>query len=250
MKIITQLVILSLSLLLVNAYGSDQYCSSLLTQFKSNCTASKVTIDSCCDLRSFLASGVYKTSKGTFDKAAETYCDMTTDGGGWIVIQRNKKSSTVSFDREWIDYEKGFGDLNTEFWYGLEEIHCLTQRGQWEMRLDYQKNDKTWSYLHYSNFSVGSANDEYPLTVEGFTGVGTDAFSYSSNHAPKGMKFSTSDNDNDRHTTYNCAAGYRYGWWHNRCTLVRINYSSPYLYGPGYILLTEMKIRPRNCTMQ
>ena len=78
-----------------------------------------VTIDSCCDLKIFLASGVYKINKGTFDKDALAYCDMVTDGGGWIVIQRNKKSSAVNFNRQWIDYEKGFGDLNTEFWYGL-----------------------------------------------------------------------------------------------------------------------------------
>ena len=102
------------------------------------------------------------------------YCDMITDHGGWIVIQRNKKNSLVNFNKNWVGYEKGFGNLTTEFWYGLEEIHCLTQRGQWEMRVDYQKNDKTWSFLHYNQFSVGNASEEYPLTVGGFTGVGID----------------------------------------------------------------------------
>ena len=68
---------------------------------------------------------------------------MTTDGGGWIVIQRNKNNSLVNFDKNWVDYEKGFENLTTEFWYGLKEMHCLTQRGQWEMRVVYQKNDKT-----------------------------------------------------------------------------------------------------------
>ena len=53
------------------------------------------------------------------------YCDMTTDGGGWIVIQRNKKDSLVDFNKNWTDYETGFGDLNTEFWYGLETICTL-----------------------------------------------------------------------------------------------------------------------------
>ena len=28
---------------------------------------------------------------------------MTTDGGGWIVIQRNKKDSLVDFNKNWID---------------------------------------------------------------------------------------------------------------------------------------------------
>ena len=247
MKIITQLAILTLSLSLANAYANDQYCSKLINDFKSNCTASDVTIDSCCELRTFLASGVYKTSKGTFDKSAETYCDMVTEGGGWIVIQRNKKGSLVDFDRPWADYEKGFGDLNTEFWYGLEEIHCLTQKGHWEMRLDVQKTDKTWTYLHYKNFSVGSANDEYPLSLGGFTGVGTDWLQYSS-QTGHGSKFSASDNDNDKYSSYNCADRYKHGWWHSYCTRVRINYQPPSM--NVNLLTTEMKIRPRNCIVQ
>ena len=40
---------------------------------------------------------------------------MLTDGGGWVVIQRNKNDSLVNFNRKWADYEKGFGDFNTEF---------------------------------------------------------------------------------------------------------------------------------------
>ena len=246
MKIITQLVILTLSLLLVNTYGLENYCSSLIRDYKTNCTSTLFHIDSCCELRTLLASGVYKTSRGTFDKTAETYCDMTTGGGGWIVIQRNKKGSLVSFNRNWADYEKGFGDLNTEFWYGLDEIHCLTQRGNWEMRLDYQKTDNTWSYLHYNYFSVGSAKDEYPLSATGFTGVGTDWLSYSSGNA-QGMKFSTPDNDNDRRSS-NCASSYKDGWWHNSCTHVGINDQPPFVYSS--VLATEMKIRPRNCVIQ
>ena len=83
-------------------------------------------------------------------------------------------------------------------------MHTLTQRGQWEMRVDYQKNDKNWFYLHCNQFSVGSASEEYPLTVGEFTGVGTDWFA---NHPLNGMKFTTPDNDNDKHGG-NCAAFY------------------------------------------
>ena len=49
---------------------------------------------------------------------AQGYCDAYNDGGGWLVVQRRKDGS-VSFDRGWIEYEEGFGDLNGEFWYGL-----------------------------------------------------------------------------------------------------------------------------------
>ena len=171
---------------------------------------------------------------------------MDTTGGGWIVIQRNKKGSLVNFNKNWTDYEKGFGDLNKEFWYGLQETNCLTQGGQWEMRVEYQFNNKTWSYLHYNQFSVGSASEEYPLTVGGFTGVGTDWFNVKS-ETLNGMKFSTPDNDNDKYGG-NCAAYYRSGWWHDHCTWVDINNPKPYLH--GHILFSEMKICPKDCITQ
>ena len=181
-------------------------------------------------------------SMGTF-ATANVYCDMTTDGGGWIVIQRNKKNSQLSFDKNWREHEEGFGDLNKEFWAGLELMHTLTQRGQWEMRVGYQKNDKTWSYLHYNQFNVGSASEEYPLTTGGFTGVGSDLFAYHN-----GMKFSTTDNDNDKNSGVNCAASHKNGWWYNSCYYININRQPPQV--SGSVLSTETKIRPKDCITQ
>jgi len=131
-------------------------------------------------------------SMGTFD-TANVYCDMITDDGGWIVIQRNRKNSKLSFIKNWSKYEDGFGDLNKDFWAGPKLMHALTQTGQWEMRVDYQEEDKTWSYFHYNQFSIGSAIKEYPLTVGGFTGIGTDEFKYHNR-----MKLSSLDNNNDK----------------------------------------------------
>ena len=174
---------------------------------------------------------------------ANVYCDMSTKGGGWIVIQRNRKNSRVSFDRNWREYKEGFGDLSEDFWAGLELMHTLTQRGQWEMRLDYQKEDKTWSYLHYNHFSVGSATEQYPLNLGGFTRVGSD---WLLRHNK--MNFTTIDNDNDGHSN-NCAAIYNVGWWyHSGCYLVNINYQTPVIY--SYRLFSEMKIRPKDCIAQ
>ena len=174
---------------------------------------------------------------------SDVYCDTATDNGGWIVIQRNRKDSTVDFNKTWVDYEKGFGKLKGDFWYGLEAIHCFTQIGQWEMRVDYQKNDKTWSYLHYNQFSVGSASEEYPLTVGGFTGEGTDHFA---SHPLNGMKFSTLDNDNDKRGG-NCASRLKSGWWYNNCELINVNEQPPDVGGNVRVLFTEMKIRPKDC---
>ena len=242
MKIITQLVILTLSLLLVNA---DQYCNNFIKQynmFRNRCSLQNMTINNCCDLRAFTTrSGVYKLNRKTFN-CIDVYCDMNTTNGGWIVIQRNKWGSLVNFNRNWTDYEEGFGDLHTEFWYGLENIHFLTTNIKWEMRVDYYKNG--WSYYHYNQFSVGSASEEYPLTVGGFTGVGTDWFA---RHPHNGMKFSTPDNDNDK-SRGNCAVLYKSGWWYNNFHNININRQPPDVH--AHVLFSEMKIRPKDCITQ
>ena len=234
MNIIT-LVILTLSLLLVGANPLNHYSTGVFS----------VPIKTCCDLRVFppnrVSSGVYKMSynMGTFT-ITNVYCDMSANGGGgWIVIQRNRINSELSFDKNWREYEDGFGDLNKDFWAGLKLMNALTQTGQWEMRVDYQKNDKTWSYLHYNQFSVGSASEEYPLTVGGFTGVGPDQFAYHN-----GMGFSTPNNDNDK-SSINCAASFKSGWWYNSCKHINTNSQPPF--ATGNVLFTEMKIRPKDC---
>ena len=109
------------------------------------------------------------------------------------------------------------------------------------MRVDYQFNNKTWSYLHYNQFSVGSASEEYPLIVGGFIGVGTDRFAYHNR-----MKFSTPDNDNDK-AGGNCAASHNGGWWYNNCGS-NINTQPPRVVGSA--LFSEMKIRPKDCITQ
>ncbi|CAJ0952905.1 unnamed protein product [Ranitomeya imitator] len=55
-------------------------------------------------------------------------CDMDTDEGGWIVIQRRWDGS-VDFFRTWDAYKKGFGSRLNEFWLGNENIHHVTSTG-------------------------------------------------------------------------------------------------------------------------
>ena len=239
MKVAIVLQIATLSL--VKAHGD-------LTYLYTNPSA--VFIKTCCDLRTFPASsGVYKISTGTFS-TTNVYCDMKTDNGGWTVIQRNRINSQLSFTKNWKEYEDGFGDLTSDFWAGLKLIHALTQSGQWEMRVDYQKEDKTWTYLHYNHFRVESANKEYQLDVNGYTGE----VSFDSNRDPftgnnriaNGMSFSTYDNDNDRHSG-NCAVGWQSGWWYNNCYRININHQPPEYEHPNQALFIEMKIRPKDC---
>ena len=157
-----------------------------------------------------------------------------------------KQEGEFSELKNCTDYEEGFGDLNTEFWYGLENIHFLTKNGKWEMRVDYQRNSRTWSYLHYNQFSVGSASEEYPLNIGGFIGEGTDWLA----HQPlNGVRFSTPDNDNDMARLYNCAAFFKNGWWYNNCFIINLNRQPPTV-ASSSIFFTEMKIHPKDCITQ
>ena len=181
---------------------------------------------------------------GTFG-TVNVYCNMTTDDGGWIVIQRNRKDSQLSFNKNWREYEDGFGDLNNDFWAGLKLMNVLTQTGQWEMRMDYQREDNTWSYYHYNQFSVGSPSEEYPLSVRGFTGEGRDTFL-----SHDRSKFSTPNNDNDDSSGTNCAAVNNAGWWYKLCNQINPNSQPPRVGQSMATLYFDMKIRPRDCITQ
>ena len=219
---------------------------------------------SCCEIRDHdfkfslqkPMSGVYNITNfcGNCKSVAQGYCDAHSDGGGWLVVQRRKDGS-VSFNRGWIEYEEGFGDLNGEFWYGLRALNCLTSQGQWELRIDLTHSNGTKTYLHYKKFAVGSARDQYPLQISQFTGIyPVDPFS---THSLNNMKFTTKDRDNDRYLN-NCAIkgdGINgNGWWYNICSLITLNrqYSikqTIYIHSVGWLHypFVEIKLRPMSC---
>ena len=186
---------------------------------------------------------------------------MTSDGGGWIVIQKRVPKGRENFTRSWKNYENGFGDLSGEFWVGLRNINCLTTREVHELRIDMKfKNgtSKTWTY---PTFAVAGPEDKYRLTIGRGTGYGGDGMAHSN-----GMQFSTFDDDNDLNRG-NCAKLYQGGWWYNNC--YRANLNGPHtisLLAGGdrkwskliwiddisddiysYVPSVEMKIRPIKC---
>ncbi|XP_048244107.1 uncharacterized protein LOC125376199 [Haliotis rufescens] len=61
-------------------------------------------------------NGVYSINPDTTIPFS-VYCDMTTSGLAWTVIQKRRDGS-VRFNRTSAEYTDGFGDLKTEFWLG------------------------------------------------------------------------------------------------------------------------------------
>ena len=86
---------------------------------------------------------------------SKALCDMETDGGGWLVIQRRMPNGTVNFTRNWADYENGFGDLNGEFWYGLRNIHALTTENEVELRIDMVRESDGFEFHWTPQTTIG-----------------------------------------------------------------------------------------------
>ena len=94
---------------------------------------------------------------------------MKTSGGGWTVFQCRLDGS-VDFYRGWQDYKNGFGDLNGEFWLGLDKIHRLTTTSKNELRIDMEDTSGNTRYAEYDFFAVTSEQQKYQLSVGTYAG--------------------------------------------------------------------------------
>ena len=142
-------------------------------------------------------------------------CDSVTDGGGWIVVQRRTTGKT-DFNRPWADYKRGFGGLDEDFWIGNDNLHAITSRGKYELRVELKYQGKS-AFAHYADFSVADESDNYRLTLGAYDGTAGDSLAYNN-----GKPFSTLGKDNDEDER-NCAAQYSGGWWYYKCTYACLN---------------------------
>ena len=129
--------------------------------------------------------------------------------------------ASVSFERSWYEYVAGFGDVDGNFWLGLETIHNLTEAQPMKLQIDVVPFDIPAVSVPYPQFHVGDAASEYLLTITSDTrGHSTlcNSFTLASRH-----KFTTYDRDNDYETDINYAAYYRAGWWFSSFSKLNLN---------------------------
>ena len=94
---------------------------------------------------------------------------MTTSGGGWTIFKRRIDES-VGFYLGWKNYTEDFGDLNGEFWLGLDKINRLSNSGQNVLIVDMADFENETRYANYSTFAVADEANQYRLIVGGYTG--------------------------------------------------------------------------------
>eukprot|EP00112_Aurelia_sp_Birch-Aquarium-sp1_P003893 Seg144.2 transcript_id=Seg144.2/GoldUCD/mRNA.D3Y31 product=Tenascin-R protein_id=Seg144.2/GoldUCD/D3Y31 len=175
-------------------------------------------------------------------------CDMTTNGGGWIIFQR-RVSGSVDFFRTWTEYKNGFGDLNGNFWLGLDKLHLLAGPGKGAtLRVDLRHMD--WPYMiyaEYNTFEIANEADGYRLKVKGYSGNATDSL----DQKHDGRMFSTKDKNS------NCADRHKGGWWYGNCHRANLNGLYPsddqmlpqymswhnFKYTFGRVTFSEMKLK-------
>ncbi|XP_066297896.1 receptor-type tyrosine-protein phosphatase S-like [Branchiostoma lanceolatum] len=169
----------------------------------------------CADLYQdgIIESGVNAVS----DPRAFVYCDMSNSGGGWTMFQRRQDGS-VDFAKNWAAYEAGFGNLEGEHWLGLNKQNQITGQKTYTLRVDLEDWEGQSRYATYSSFSLGDSTGEYVVSISGYS-VSSDAgdslTSGGSRFSINGLKFTTSDNDNDPNVNTNCASRYSGGgWWY------------------------------------
>uniref|UniRef100_A0A8D1KC20 Microfibril-associated glycoprotein 4 n=1 Tax=Sus scrofa TaxID=9823 RepID=A0A8D1KC20_PIG len=166
--------------------------------------------------------GVYLIYPSGPSLPVPVFCDMTTEGGKWTVFQKRFNGS-VSFFRGWNDYKLGFGRADGEYWLGLQNLHLLTLKHKYELRVDLEDFENNTAFAKYHDFSispnaVSAEEDGYTLYVADFEDGGAgDSLTYHS-----GQKFSTFDRDQDLFVQ-NCAALSSGAFWFRSCHFANLN---------------------------
>ena len=194
------------------------------------------------------------------------YCDMETDGGGWIVIQRrNASMGWVNFTRPMSEYESGFGDLDGEFWIGLKNIYELTNQQIMALKIRVWNDTEHSINWNYQHFRIYDKNNRYALAgLSGGSGSGSGGSGYGSfSRGPSSsFQFHTYDSNN-------CGFRRQSGWWyyngicgeysnlngrHQPSGISGIDSTGERLFwrtssGNRIYTHSEMKIRPRSCPL-
>ncbi|XP_069110063.1 uncharacterized protein, partial [Argopecten irradians] len=168
-------------------------------------------------------TGLYTIAPAKDNRTFRVVCDMNDQkrNGGWTVLQ-HRQEGNVNFSRNWHDYVTGFGDLQGDFWLGLEYIHLLTSKGV-QLIIDMVSDVGELYRYTYDDFSVLNASTSYQLSVGNDTSVNCTRGGYGL-QLNNGHPFATYDKPD----VNNCSTGFTThepvsGWWFWSCTFFNIN---------------------------
>ncbi|XP_075054027.1 angiopoietin-related protein 5 [Mixophyes fleayi] len=180
-------------------------------------------------------SGIYIIQpEGTY-YSFEAFCDMDYRGGGWTVLQK-RIDGTIDFQRTWLEYMDGFGELSGEFWLGLRKTFCILNQKNTSFMLNIalEAEDGTMAYATYDDFWIEDEKTAFIMHVGRYFGTAGDAIrGYKKEDNQNARPFSTYDVDNDNcypsctsnGSKVNSCSQHngRSGWWFSQCGLANLN---------------------------
>lgn len=226
---------------------------------KKSCYAPNIMSPSSCEdlyLDRVNCDGVYVILLK--DEASRVYCEIEESGGSTVIMRRGQFNDypLTSFKQPWYNYKKGFGNIDADFWLGLDKIHELTKNRNQMLEINLETFNGEQLTLRYNQFFVDDESNNYRLTLAEASAGGNHADLFLQHN---GAPFVT----NDRNDKYNCARKFESGWWFldlPQCHRVLLNglfysgNSSPMdkdgIQWPGwlkkqYLKAVQMKIRER-----
>ncbi|XP_062142372.1 ficolin-1-like [Drosophila sulfurigaster albostrigata] len=163
-----------------------------------------------------------------------------------MIIQR-RINGDQDFDKNWQEYVNGFGYLDGDFWFGLENLHLLTSSDRHQLNIIMTIYGLT-SFVEYDDFRVGNLESLYELESLGTFIKGSKKHPFNRNSlTPKEKtKFSTYDKKNNPNTYKNCAENGMGGWWYLYCFGSNLNapYNDEMVWSYNRVTSATMKIRP------
>ena len=84
-------------------------------------------------------------------------------------VFQKRLDGSVDFYRGWADYKRGFGNLNGEFWLGLDKVNRLTKTKN-RLRVDLEDIKGKTAYPEYDMFAVTSERTKYQLSLGTYSG--------------------------------------------------------------------------------
>ncbi|EMP34497.1 Angiopoietin-related protein 1 [Chelonia mydas] len=139
-------------------------------------------------------SGIYMIKPENSNEPVQLWCENSLDPGGWAVIQKRTDGS-VNFFRNWDSYKKGFGNVDGEYWLGLENIYMLTNQDNYRLLIELEDWSNKKVYAEYSSFRLEPESEFYRLRLGTYQGNAGDSMIWHN-----GKQFTTLDRDRDTYT--------------------------------------------------
>lgn len=93
------------------------------------------------------------------------------------------------------EFQLGFGNLDGEYWLGLEHLYWMTKQAQYKLRVMLEDWQGRQVFAEYDGFRLEAESDWYRLRLGQYSGNAGDSLSWHNNKA-----FTTLDRDKDSYT--------------------------------------------------